>query len=102
MPDPASGTLRASLEAWEREIAAQWDAFVRAPGTLRRIGGQINQTLIAQQRLRAVMQASGFCAVPAWERTARLLYLLERLEQQIGDLAARVEQLENRVSRDDE
>lgn len=53
MPDVVSGALRASLEAWEREVAAQWDAFVPAPGTLRRIGGQINQTLITQQRLSA-------------------------------------------------
>ncbi|MCL4238391.1 MAG: hypothetical protein KJ047_09090 [Anaerolineae bacterium] len=101
MPEPVSGALRASLEAWEREVAAQWDAFVRAPGTLRRIGGQITQTLIAQQRLRSTLQASGFRAASAGEQSARLLYLLERLEQQVNELAARVEQLERRVGRDE-
>ncbi|MEW6254109.1 MAG: hypothetical protein AB1716_25960 [Planctomycetota bacterium] len=48
------------------------------------------------------LQASGFRAASAGEQTARLLYLLERLEQQVSDLAGRIEQLERTVGRDDE
>lgn len=102
MSDRLGPTLRASLEAWERQVAAEWDAFIRAPGTLRRISAQIHQTLLARQRLTAALEARGLYAVSAEQRRARLLYLLERLDYQLRYLADRLDRLESALNDDDD
>ncbi|GAB4411601.1 MAG: hypothetical protein Kow00106_05880 [Anaerolineae bacterium] len=102
MPDPLDSSLRASLEAWERQVAAEWDAFVRAPGTLRRIGAQIHQTLLARQRLIAALEARGLYAASAEQQWGRLLYLLERLDYQLRYLADRLDRLESALNDDDD
>ncbi len=99
MSDSITEALRAGLEAWERDAAAQWDAFIRSPSTLHRIGEQIRLTLEAQQRLRERFEAR----VPeaaAHRQTVRMHYLLERMERQIAFLADRIAQLENALNHD--
>ncbi len=102
MADLFDRSLRDSLEAWERQVAAEWDAFIRAPATLRRIGAQIHQTLLMQQRLIAVLEARGFYAVRASQQRARLFYLLERLDYQLRYLADRLDRLEGALNDDDD
>jgi len=93
-------TLRAVLEAWEREAASQWETFVRSPSFLRRVGRQVSATLESHQRIRASLEAGSLIAPGSHDRTSHILYLLERLEKQIESLSARIEQLENTLRHD--
>ncbi len=88
-------TLRVVLEAWERETAAQWDAVIRSPNFLRRVGRQVTASLESQQRIRTSLERASLIAVTAQDRTSYLLYLLERLEKQVETLSARIDHLEH-------
>lgn len=90
-------SLRIYLDAWEREVAAQWDTVIRSPAVLRRIGEQISRSLESQQRIQtALNQATGRDSATD-DQTARLMYLLERLEHQLGALAVRINRIEDRL-----
>ena len=97
MSDPFAASLRASLEAWERQAAAYWDSLIRSPDVLRRISRQANLTLDTYRRVTQTLERAGLPA-PAWhEGAARELYLLERIAHQLDDLAARIADLESRL-----
>jgi hypothetical protein len=86
-----NSTLRESLEAWEQEIAAYWDAVIRSPDFLSRIGYQLTQTLLTQQRIAASFRAA--VSPP----DAQVLVVLDRLEQQVSALNARIDALEHHL-----
>lgn len=94
MSKPPESGLREGLEAWEREIAAYWDSVTRSPDFLRRVGYQMNESLLAHRRANASMQSALLTAAAQEQEVARQLYLLERLEKQLDSLAARLERLE--------
>lgn len=100
MNDPLD-TLRAVLEAWEREAASQWEAFIRSPSFLRRMGRQINATLESHQRIRTSLESGSLIAPRSHDRIELVLYLLERLEKQVDSLSTRIEQLETTSRHDD-
>jgi len=100
MTRPIDPGLRAGLEAWEREAAAYWDNLTRSPDFLRRVGYQLSRTLEAQQRITQATETFILSVAGVQERTARELYLLERLEQRLDALAARIEQLERTLDDD--
>ena len=94
MSDFQSGSLRASLIAWEAEIAVYWDSLIRSPEFLQRVGYQLTRSLQSQQHVSQVWEQAFLQAALESQEAARLLYLLERLTQQIDILAERIDQLE--------
>lgn len=87
-----SNPLRHHLETWEQEAAAQWDATLRSPDVLQRLGTQIIRTLITQQRIQAALAGTPLDPAAA-ARSTRLQYLLERLEAQLAALDIRIARL---------
>ena len=101
MHDPILAALRAGLDAWERDAAAQWDTFIRSPRTLQRLGEQVRLTLESQRRIRRqfATHVTGQSRKSA-QTMARLAYTLERLEHQIAFLSARIAQIERTLHHD--
>lgn len=95
--DAFSQSLRASLEAWEQEVAAYWDNLTRSPDFLRRVGGQLSRTFESQHRINHFLQNAVFNAAVSQQQGARELYLLERLSKQVDLLAQRIDTLEARL-----
>lgn len=98
--NPFVPPLRAHVEAWEREAADQWQAIIRSPHILNRLGTQINRTLESQQHVRDVLAQSSQDDTPATYHTVtHMLYLLERVEAELDALSTRIDRLENMLSR---
>ncbi len=96
--DPVVAALRAGLEAWEREAAAQWDAAIRSPGVLRRLSAQLALTLDTQRHVAASLGDSARRAGRVRQQQAEVLIRLEQLEAQIGALANRLDRMERRLN----
>jgi Ser/Thr protein kinase RdoA (MazF antagonist) len=98
MSEPFS--LRRSLEAWEAEVAAHWDALIRSPDFLRRMGTQLDESLRSYQRITATLRQQFLHAATAQDNAARAIYLLERLEKRVDALLERVTRLEAALNDD--
>lgn len=98
--DPSAQALRAALEAWEREAAAQWDAVIRSPRVLSRLGAELNRSLRSQQRIQQTLHSALLASATAQDATAHALYRLEQIEAQITALAARIDRLETILDAD--
>lgn len=99
MNDAFIPSLRKHLETWEREASAQWQAVIRSPRVLRRIGNQINRTLETQQRINAALQQSAPDGIANYDDITRVLYLLERIEHELDALATRIDRIESKLAR---
>lgn len=97
MNDPFAASLRASLEAWERQAAAYWDSLIRSPDVLRRVSRQANLTLDTYRRITQTLESAGLPGPAPQQDGARALYLLEHIAHQLDDLVARIADLESRL-----
>lgn len=90
--------LRKHLEMWEREAATQWQAVIRSPHVLKRIGDQLNRTLESHQHIKATLSQQ----VPdrlTQDEATRMLYLLERVQHEVDALAIRINRIERKITR---
>jgi hypothetical protein len=101
MDERPAGTLRQSVEAWEREIAAYWDDVSRSPEFLTRVGRQLSASLRSRQRVERTLQAAALNLSLAYQQGERQRLLLERLQARLDDLSARLDRLERHLSDDD-
>lgn len=99
MSNPAIPPIRRHLETWEREAATQWQAIIRSPQVLRRVGSQIDRTLQLQQRIAAAIERTLPPGTTTYRDITRMVYLLERIEAQLDALSARIERLEDTTPR---
>lgn len=96
MAEPLPGSLRRSLEAWEREAAAHWDRVSRSPEVLMRVGQQLNETLRAQQRITRALQSAAWNAAAA-RQPGDACDRLARLQARLDALSERLDRLEQRL-----
>ncbi len=90
--------LRAHLELWEREAAAQWQAVIRSPRVLHRFGEQLTRSLESHQHIKATLSQPTPDRLTQDEAT-RMIYLVERVQAQVEALAVRINRLERKITR---
>ena len=75
--------LTEALLAWEQEAAAYWDSVIRSPHFLALVSRHLTTMLEARQQLELALETQTRLAA---------------LEQRLDDLAARIDQMEDRLA----
>jgi hypothetical protein len=92
-----------TFHVWEKQVSEAWTDLIRSPEFVDLMNQQLESWLLLKQRFDGVAQESLQTAqLPTRAEQEQILCLIHELENQVEELAERVDRIHRLVARPDE